>query len=132
MTVLVPSVTAETTNLSPDVPPKPTKTYRILAVAPTPFFVDRGGHVQIYEQARALQQLGNNVEVCTYHLGRDMPDIPTHRIQKVNWYTKTDAGPAWGKLYLMILLFFLSWRETRRFKPDILHGHGWDGCWIAA
>jgi glycosyltransferase involved in cell wall biosynthesis len=105
--------------------------YRVLIIAPTPFFVDRGGHVQIYEQARALQKLGNTVELCTYHLGRDMPEIPTFRIPHVGWYTKTDAGPAWGKLYLMCLLFFLAWRETRRFKPDVLHGHGWDGCWIA-
>jgi glycosyltransferase involved in cell wall biosynthesis len=108
-----------------------TGAFRVLVIAPTPFFVDRGGHVQIYEQARALQQLGNVVEICTYHIGRDMPDIAIHRIPKVNWYTKTDAGPAWGKLYLMILLFFLSWREIRRFHPDVLHGHGWDGCWIA-
>jgi len=107
------------------------RTYRVLVIAATPFFVDRGGHVQIYEQVRALQRLGNTVELCTYHIGRDMPGIPTHRIPKVGWYTKTDAGPAWGKLYLMILLFFLSWRETRRFRPDIVHGHGWDGCWIA-
>jgi glycosyltransferase involved in cell wall biosynthesis len=109
----------------------PARTYRVLAIAPTPFFVDRGGHVQIYEQARALQRLGNTVEICTYHLGRDMPGIPTHRIRQVSWYTKTDAGPAWGKLYLLVLLFFVSWRELRRFKPDIMHGHGWDGCWIA-
>jgi glycosyltransferase involved in cell wall biosynthesis len=104
---------------------------RILAVAPTPFFVDRGGHVQIYEQARALIRLGNSLELCTYHIGRDMPGIPTHRIPNVPWYQKTDAGPSYQKLYLMVLLFFLSWREIRRFKPDILHGHGWDGCWIA-
>src|SRR5579859_3331396 len=106
-------------------------TYRVLAIAPTPFFVDRGGHVQIYEQARALQGLGNQLELCTYHIGRDMPGLVTHRIRSVPWYTKTDAGPAWGKLYLMVLLFFLTWREVRRFKPDIIHGHGWDGCWIA-
>jgi glycosyltransferase involved in cell wall biosynthesis len=112
-------------------PPEPTRTYKILAVAPTPFFVDRGGHVQIYEQARALQKLGNTLELCTYHIGRDMPDLTIHRIRKVSWYNKTDAGPAWGKLYLLVLLFFLSWRTVRRFKPDIIHGHGWDGCWIA-
>src|SRR5579859_3067430 len=108
-----------------------TSSYRILVIAPTPFFVDRGGHVLIYEQARALQQLGNTVEVCTYHIGRDMPGLTIHRIPKVSWYTKTDAGPAWGKLYLMVLLFFLSWRQIWRFKPTVLHGHGWDGCWIA-
>src|SRR4051812_12972607 len=104
---------------------------KILAIAPTPFFVDRGGHVQIYEQARALQNLGNTLELCTYHIGRDMPGITTYRIARVPWYKKTDAGPSYQKLYLMVMLFFLSWREIRRFKPDILHGHGWDGCWIA-
>lgn len=108
-----------------------TSTYRILVIAPTPFFVDRGGHVLIYEQARALQQLGNTVELCTYHIGRDVPGLAIRRIPKVSWYTKTDAGPAWGKLYLMVLLFFLAWREVRRFKPNVIHGHGWDGCWIA-
>lgn len=113
--------------------PEPSSTgpLRILAIAPTPFFVDRGGHVQIYEQARALIKLGNWLELCTYHIGRDMPGIPTRRIPNVPRYKKTDAGPSYQKLYLMILLFFLSWREIRRFKPDILHGHGWDGCWIA-
>ena len=112
---------------TPNVPPS----YRVLAIAPTPFFVDRGGHVQIYEQARALITLGHTLELCTYHIGRDMPGLTIHRIRKVGWYSKTDAGPAWGKLYLMLLLFLLSWRTVRRFKPDILHGHGWDGCWIA-
>lgn len=114
-----------------ETPPEPTRPYRVLAVAPTPFFVDRGGHVQIYEQARALQSLGCTVEICTYHIGRDMPGLSIHRIRKVPWYQKTDAGPAWGKLYLLVLLFFLSWREVRSFKPDVIHGHGWDGCWIA-
>jgi glycosyltransferase involved in cell wall biosynthesis len=105
--------------------------YRVLAIAPTPFFVDRGGHVQIYEQARALQQLGNTIELCTYHIGRDMPGLPAHRIMRIPWYNKLDAGPSYHKLYLMALLFGLAWRRTRQFKPTILHGHGWDGCWIA-
>src|SRR5258708_37521927 len=100
---------------------------RILAIAPTPFFVDRGGHVQIYEQARALIKLGNTLELCTYHIGRDMPGIPIHRIANIPWYKKTDAGPSYDKLYLMFLLFFLSWREIRPFKPDVLRGHGWGG-----
>jgi len=111
--------------------PASTHTYRILAIAPTPFFVDRGGHVQIYEQARALQTLGNQLELCTYHIGRDMPGIRTYRIARIPWYHKTDAGPSYQKLYLMIMLFFLAWKRVRIFKPDMIHGHGWDGCWIA-
>ncbi|MCC7206481.1 MAG: glycosyltransferase family 4 protein [Anaerolineae bacterium] len=109
----------------------PRPPYRILAVAPTPFFVDRGGHVQIYEQARALQKLGNAVELCTYHLGRDMPGIRTFRIPRIPWYHKLDAGPSYHKLYLAGLLFALSYGRLRRFHPDVIHGHGWDGCWIA-
>lgn len=109
----------------------PRPPYRILAVAPTPFFVDRGGHVQIYEQARALQKLGNAVELCTYHLGRDMPGIRTYRIPRIPWYHKLDAGPSYHKLYLAGLLFALAYGRLRRFHPDVIHGHGWDGCWIA-
>jgi glycosyltransferase involved in cell wall biosynthesis len=93
--------------------------------------VDRGGHVQIYEQARSLIALGCDLELCTYHIGRDMPGITTHRITNIPWYTKTDAGPSYQKLYLMVLLFFLAWRRVQAFKPDVMHGHGWDGCWIA-
>ncbi|MEP7289218.1 MAG: glycosyltransferase family 4 protein [Chloroflexota bacterium] len=113
------------------VPANPSRPLRILAIAPTPFFVDRGGHVQIYEQAQALQKLGNTLEICTYHIGRDMPGLVTHRIARVPWYNKTDAGPSYHKLYLAAMMFMLSWQQIRRFKPDILHGHGWDGCWIA-
>ncbi|HLY26165.1 MAG TPA: glycosyltransferase family 4 protein [Aggregatilineales bacterium] len=118
--------------MNPDQAAEPSlRPLRILAIAPTPFFVDRGGHVQIDEQARALQKLGNTLELCTYHIGRDRPDLTIRRIGRVPWYNKTDAGPALGKLYLMVLVFMLAYREIRRFKPDILHGHGWDGCWIA-
>jgi glycosyltransferase involved in cell wall biosynthesis len=116
--------------MPPPAPPA-SRPLRILAIAPTPFFVDRGGHVQIYEQARALIALGHQLELCTYHLGRDMLGLPTHRIMRIPWYNKTDAGPSYHKLYLMILLFFLAWGRVRAFKPDIMHGHGWDGCWIA-
>ena len=46
-------------------------------LAPTPYFADRGCHVRIYEEARALIGLGHEVRIVTYHLGRDMAGIPT-------------------------------------------------------
>src|SRR4051794_1135247 len=79
---------------------------RILMVAPTPYFSDRGCHVRIYEEAKALQAQGHRLLIVTYHLGRDMDGIETLRIPTVPWYRKTSAGPSWHKPYLDVLLFF--------------------------
>ncbi|GAH30553.1 unnamed protein product [marine sediment metagenome] len=48
------------------------KKFNILVIAPTPFFADRGCHIRILEEIRALQKLGNKVTLYTYGLGRDM------------------------------------------------------------
>lgn len=105
--------------------------YNILCVAATPFFVDRGGHIHIYEQARALQKLGNKVTMVTYHIGRDMPDLDIRRIVNIPWYKKTDAGPSYQKPYLALLLLLKSIQVAREIKPDVVHAHGWDSCWVA-
>lgn len=106
-------------------------TYNILLVAATPFFVDRGGHIHIYEQARALQNLGNKVTMVTYHIGRDLPDIDIRRMVNVPWYKKTDAGPSYQKPYLAFLLLIKALKVAREVKPDIVHAHGWDSLWVA-
>ncbi len=106
------------------------KTLRVLMLAPTPYFADRGCHVRIYEEARALILLGHQVEIVTYHLGRDMPGIPTHRIPPIPWYRKLEAGPSWHKPYLDILLFFKSLAVARRFRPHLIHAHLHEGAFL--
>ncbi len=101
-------------------------------LAPTPFFADRGCHVRIYEEARALQDFGNIVEIITYHIGRDIPGITTHRIASIPWYSKLEAGPSWHKPYLDILLFFKALTVARRLKPDLIHAHLHEGALIGA
>src|SRR5512137_1549193 len=91
---------------------------KILMLAPTPYFADRGCHVRIYEEARVLRHLGHDVRLVTYHLGRDMADIPTERIMRIPWYRKLTAGPSWHKPYLDLLLFFKALAVARSFKPD--------------
>ncbi len=103
---------------------------RVLMVAPTPFFADRGCHVRIYEEARALQALGCQVEICTYHLGADRPNLTTHRTPPIPWYNKLSAGPSWHKLYIDALLLFKTWAVARRFRPDVIHGHLHEGAAI--
>jgi glycosyltransferase involved in cell wall biosynthesis len=99
-------------------------------LAPTPYFSDRGCHVRIYEEARALIRRGHEVRIVTYHLGRDMPEIPTRRIPSIPWYRKLAAGPSWHKPYLDILLFCTAVSEIRRFRPDLLYAHLHEGAFL--
>ncbi|MCG8347519.1 MAG: glycosyltransferase, partial [Chloroflexales bacterium] len=101
---------------------------KILMVAPTPYFSDRGCHVQIFEVARSQRINGNDVHIVTYHLGRDIGDIPTHRTLHIPWYKKRSAGPSLHKLYLDILLMAKTLRVAIRFRPDILHAHLHEGA----
>lgn len=103
---------------------------KILMLAPTPFFADRGCHVRIYEEARALTDCGHEVRIVTYHLGRDMPGIATDRTVSIPWYRKLAAGPSWHKPYLDILLFFLALRVARRMRPDLIHAHLHEGAFF--
>lgn len=102
----------------------------ILHIAPTPFFADRGCHIRIHGEIRALQRLGHNVTLVTYHLGRDVPGIPTLRSLRVPWYTKQDAGFSWHKFYLDVLLVFTALRTCFKQRPDVIHGHLHEGAAI--
>ncbi|MBK5275015.1 MAG: glycosyltransferase family 4 protein [Desulfuromonadales bacterium] len=99
-------------------------------LAPTPYFADRGCHVRIYEEARALRTQGHDVRIVTYHLGRDMPDITTIRIPSICWYKRLEAGPSWHKLYLDLLLFFKAMLLIPEFRPDLIHAHMHEGAFI--
>lgn len=103
---------------------------RILMVAPTPYFSDRGCHVRMYEEARALLARGHQVRVVTYGLGRDLAPVPVDRIASLPWYRKREAGPSWHKPYLDLLLFFKTLTVARSFKPHLLHGHLHEGVLV--
>jgi glycosyltransferase involved in cell wall biosynthesis len=103
---------------------------RVLMIAPTPFFADRGCHVRILGEAKALITLGYRVVVCTYGLGRDVDGIPTERIARIPWYKKLSAGPSVHKVYIDLLLLWKVIRTCRRFKPNLIHAHLHEGIVI--
>jgi glycosyltransferase involved in cell wall biosynthesis len=103
---------------------------RILGIAPTPFFADRGCHMRILGEIEALQRRGHEVQLLTYHLGRDIDGVETVRSSQVPWYKKMEAGPALGKFYLDFLLWLETIKAIRRFKPDVIHGHLHEGALI--
>ncbi len=101
-------------------------------IAPTPYFSDRGCHVRIYEEARALTKLGHEVCIVTYHLGRDMPGVRVVRTPRVPWYNKLEAGPSWHKPYLDVLLLWKSLALARSFRPHLIHAHLHEGALIGS
>jgi glycosyltransferase involved in cell wall biosynthesis len=101
---------------------------KILMIAPTPFFADRGCHMRILGEIRALQNLGYDIILCTYPIGRDIPGIKIERTIKIPWYHKLEADSSWHKFYIDALLFFKSLRVFWREKPDIIHGHLHEGA----
>ncbi len=108
---------------------------RILMLAPTPYFSDRGCHVRIYEEAKSLMQRGHQVRIVSYHLGRDLAPVAVDRSVTIPWYTKREAGPSWHKLYLDLLLFCRALKTARQFCPDLLHAHLHEGVvlgWLLA
>jgi glycosyltransferase involved in cell wall biosynthesis len=109
---------------------------KVLMIAPTPFFADRGTHIRIWEEARALEQLGHEVQIVTYHIGNDIQKkfestIVVKRINRLLfWYKKMEAGPDWQKVVLDLLLARKTWSVARQWKPDVMHAHLHEGVLI--
>jgi glycosyltransferase involved in cell wall biosynthesis len=105
---------------------------RVLMLAPTPFFGDRGCHVRIFEEVRALRARGADVLVATYHVGRDVPEVATVRSPRVPWVRRLPVGFSPHKPYLDGLLLATATRAARRYRPDVVHGHLHEGLALAA
>ena len=103
---------------------------RILVIAPTPFFADRGCHVRILEQAHALITRGHKVTICTYHHGNDVEGVEIRRSLRIPWYTKLSAGPSLHKFYVDLLLLVSVVRSGLKSRPDIIHAHLHEGVLI--
>ncbi len=107
--------------------------FRVLKVAPTSFFSDYGCHVRIYEESVALQRLGNEVEICTYASGRDVPGLTVRRVRG-NQGANPRIGPSRRKILFDVALSGLVLRENARFRPDVIHAHLHEGAaigWLA-
>jgi glycosyltransferase involved in cell wall biosynthesis len=103
---------------------------KVLTIAATSFFSDRGCHMRIYGGAKYLEKLGAEVKVCTYHSGDGVSGLDIERLKKVDWYKRTAPGFSWGKFWLDIKLIFLCRRVIKEFQPDIIHGHMYEGFGI--
>ncbi len=106
--------------------------YRILSIAPTSFFADYGCHVRILEEIRALQQLGHQVTLCTYHTGHPVPGIRIVRMPRLPWQRRVRVGSHWHKPYFDLLLTATALVTAVRQRVDVVHAHLHEGALIGA
>ncbi|HJO38376.1 MAG: glycosyltransferase family 4 protein [Vicinamibacterales bacterium] len=103
---------------------------RVLVVAPTPFFGDRGCHIRIYEEVRGLAALGVESSVVTYPSGRDLPDVEIHRATSIPGIRARELGPSWTRPVIDLSLWRAARRVARWFRPHLIHAHLHEGIAI--
>jgi glycosyltransferase involved in cell wall biosynthesis len=101
-------------------------------IAPTSFFADYGGHIRIWEEARALQQLGHRLAIATYHNGDDMPGLDIRRSWDVPWIKRALVGSSRHKLYLDVALSYRALETALRLRPTVIHAHMHEGALMGA
>ncbi len=89
---------------------------KILLIAPTPFFSDRGCHVRIYEIARGFEELGHRVLILTYGTGRNVG----LRVKRVPVRVENIPGPSLKRLIADFLMIFYAPWISFRWRPDLV------------
>ncbi len=106
------------------------RTYNILMIAPTSFFLDYGCHVRIAEEAWILEKLGNKVTIVTYYIGGDLNGVDIERTRPIPWRHDYEVGCSRHKLAFDALLAIKSLQVALRNKPDVIHAHLHEGALI--
>lgn len=101
-------------------------------IAPTSFFADYGCHVRIWEEIKALQNLGHRLVLTTYHNGDNMPGVDIRRSWDVPWLKRTMVGSSRHKIYLDGALSWRSLRIALSLRPTLIHAHLHEGALIGA
>ena len=106
--------------------------YKICMIAPIPFFEDRGAPIRVYGEAKGLANLGHEIDVVCYHLGRAVPEVHRiHRIHHIPWYNTTAAGPSYHKVYLDLMVLSKALHVIKSYDVDVVHAHLHEGAAIA-
>ena len=98
---------------------------KILMIAPQPFFEPRGTPFSVLGRLRALSELGHEVDLVTYHIGRDVPvpNVRIFRTPRIGFIKSVKIGPSVPKLFLDVLVFAKTFQMLWNSKYDLLHTH---------
>src|SRR3990172_8299209 len=100
------------------------KEFKILQLAPHPFYIERGTPIDVELVLRVLSERENtSVDVLVYHLGKDIniPNVKIHRIPYLKFIRDIRPGFSIKKLICSSFLFFKAWSLLKNNKYDLIH-----------
>jgi glycosyltransferase involved in cell wall biosynthesis len=105
-------------------------------LAPEPFFEPRGTPFSEYHRIKALGELGHQIDLVTYPIGRDveLPNLRIFRSWRPPLVRKVRIGPSPTKVLLDALMLFTIVRRALTTRYDAIHSHeemGLVGVWLA-
>lgn len=106
---------------------------KILMIAPEPFFEPRGTPFSEYFRIKALSELGHEIDLATYPIGKDVeiPKLRIFRSMKVPLIHKVKVGPSIQKLFLDFFLLFTVLKLLFKNRYDCIHTHE-EACFFGA
>lgn len=109
---------------------------KILMIAPQPFFSPRGTPFSVLYRLHALSKLGHQVDLVTYHLGKDVPikNVSIKRIPKIPFVKSIRIGPSKIKILLDFFILLKTVQLLLQGDYDVIHSHeeaGFFSTWLA-
>ncbi len=106
------------------------KKKRILMIAPTPFFSDRGCHIRVLNSYLQYKSKGYSVDLVTYPIGRNILNIKPFRVKNILGYKKTSPGFSPYKPFLDLRMYFLAKKLLKKNNYDFIYSHLHEGALI--
>lgn len=98
---------------------------RILKIVPQAFYSPRGTPLSAYHRARELVSRGHEVDILTYGVGEDPPNLAVRvfRARGPHFSRSIRAGPSALKIWFDLLLFINLLARLSRQRYDLLYAH---------
>lgn len=101
---------------------------KVLMIAPQPFFEPRGAPFCVYQHIQALTELGVNVDLITYPMGKQvyLPRLHIYRTLELPGIHEVKPGPSLKKIPLDIAVFLTAfWRLCwKKYRYIVAHEEG--------
>src|SRR5215510_13735947 len=96
---------------------------KVLLLAPHPFYQDRGTPIAVSLVLKALSQRAAQVDVVTYHEGRDIyyDRVTVHRIPKLPFIHEIRPGFSWKKVLCDVVLLGKAILLVSKNKYHVVH-----------